>query len=378
MMTAATMRVSFRPQALPWSVSTADDIRFRRIWQTILTICTIACVIILLLPVVKPDRSKPQELPPVMAKLLLDKAPAPPAPPVKPAPVTPVPQQPVTAAVKPEALKPLPPPKPIKPQLQKETLPDAKTPVPNQAPGESTEGARRKAASVGLFAANEDLAPLRAKAMAVQLNPDIKQGPGVGTGVGKGVGAGNEDGTPTRAMITSNATTGSGGISSSAFSRNTGGSGLGGKSTTLVAGGFANGVDGGTGTGGGRGGAGGRGGEGNGTGTGTGKGGTLNKGGGGKASRSIEEIRVVFDRNKGGIYAIYNRALREDASLQGKVVLELTIAPSGALTNCRIISSELHAPDLESKLLARIRQFDFGAKDVEQIIVTYPVDFLPS
>jgi outer membrane biosynthesis protein TonB len=377
MMTAATMRVSFRAPVLPWSVATADDTRFRRIWQTVLAICTLACFVILLLPVVKPDRSRPQELPPVMAKLLLDKAPTPPAPPVKPAPVQAAPQV-ATAPLQPEAARPVPPPKPIKPQLQKETLPDAKTPVPNQAPGESTEGARRKAASVGLFAANEDLAPLRAKATAVQLNPDIKQGPGVGTGTGAGVGAGNEDGVPTRAMITSNATTGSGGISSAAFSRNTGGAGLGGKSTTLVAGGFANGVDGGTGSGGGARGAGGRGGEGNGTGTGTGKGGTLNKGGGGKASRSIEEIKLVFERNKGAIYAIYNRALREDPALQGKVVLELTIAPSGALTGCRIVSSELHAAELEGKLLARIRQFDFGAKDVDQIIVTWPVDFLPS
>jgi hypothetical protein len=29
-------------------------------------------------------------------------------------------------------------------------------------------------------------------------------------------------------------------------------------------------------------------------------------------------------------------------------------------------------------LLARIRQFDFGAKDVDQMVVTWPVDFLPS
>ena len=29
------------------------------------------------------------------------------------------------------------------------------------------------------------------------------------------------------------------------------------------------------------------------------------------------------------------------------------------------------------KLLARIRQFDFGAKDVDQMVVTWPVDFLP-
>jgi len=86
----------------------------------------------------------------------------------------------------------------------------------------------------------------------------------------------------------------------------------------------------------------------------------------------------VFERNKGAIYAIYNRALREEPGLQGKVVLKLTIAPSGNVTDCRIESSELKTPELEAKLLARIRQFDFGAKDVDQMVVTWPVDFLPS
>ena len=108
------------------------------------------------------------------------------------------------------------------------------------------------------------------------------------------------------------------------------------------------------------------------------RGGNVAKGGGGKASRSIEDVRLVFERNKGSIYAIYNRALREEPGLQGKVVLKLTIAPSGSVTDLRIESSELKTPELEAKLLARIRQFDFGAKDVNQMVVSYPVDFLPS
>ena len=74
----------------------------------------------------------------------------------------------------------------------------------------------------------------------------------------------------------------------------------------------------------------------------------------------------------------YNRALREEPGLQGKVVLKLSISPEGQVTEVRIESSDLKAPELEAKLLARIRQFDFGAKDVNQMIVSYPVDFLPS
>jgi TonB family protein len=205
----------------------------------------------------------------------------------------------------------------------------------------------------------------------VQLNKDVQPGPGVGSGVGPGVGAGQGPGVPTRSLITSNVAGGSGGINTAAYSRDTGGGGLAGRSTTLVegvAGGRGGGGPGGT----AHGAAGGGGGQG------AGAGGTLQKGGSGKASRSIEEIKLVFERNKGAIYAIYNRALREEPALQGKVVLELKIAPAGQVTDLRIVSSELKSEDLERKLLARIRQFDFGAKDVDAITVTWPVDFLPS
>ena len=89
-------------------------------------------------------------------------------------------------------------------------------------------------------------------------------------------------------------------------------------------------------------------------------------------------IELEFDRNKGAIYALYNRALRDDPALQGKVVLELKIAPDGQVISCRVVSSELKSPELEGKLVARIRMFDFGAKEVEPMVVTWPVDFLPS
>ncbi|HYL69793.1 MAG TPA: energy transducer TonB, partial [Candidatus Dormibacteraeota bacterium] len=39
-------------------------------------------------------------------------------------------------------------------------------------------------------------------------------------------------------------------------------------------------------------------------------------GGGGKAARSREEIELIFDRNKGRIYSLYARALRDNAELR--------------------------------------------------------------
>ena len=98
----------------------------------------------------------------------------------------------------------------------------------------------------------------------------------------------------------------------------------------------------------------------------------------GKASRSREEIEIVFDRNKAAIYALYNRALRENPQLQGKVVVQLTIAPTGEVTDCKILSSELKDEELERKLIARIKMFHFDERDVEIITTTKPIDFFPA
>ena len=101
-------------------------------------------------------------------------------------------------------------------------------------------------------------------------------------------------------------------------------------------------------------------------------------GGGGKAARSREEIELIFDRNKGRLDNLYARAQRANAELQGKVVLELTITPQGEVTMCRVVSSELKDPELESKIVAMVRLFRFEAKDVDTITVTKPIDFFPA
>ncbi len=360
---------------LPWAVSAADEQRFRRILRTLFALVLLLAIALPFVPLRTPERTAAPALPPPMAKLLLERPVAPPAPP-PPAvkrEATEVAEAPKPEAPKEAAAKPAPPVPPKKGA----PVPEARQPIEGKPPGEvALDNARRKASGVGLLAMKSELAELSGAPAAVQLKQDIKPGPGVGTGVGVGVGAGRDPGVPVRALITSNATNGSGGINTAAYSRDTGGGGLAGRATTLV-----EGVAGGGG-GGGPGGGGARDGKGTGSqvggGGGSGKGGTLTKGSSGKATRSIEDIKLVFERNKGAIYAIYNRALRDDPALQGKVVLELKIAPSGAVEGLRIVSSELKAEELEKKLLARIRQFDFGAKDVDLMVVTWPVDFLPS
>jgi protein TonB len=337
--------VSFRAPVIAWAIAFDDEARFKRILRRVVGAAALACLVFSLMPRPHEDRAKPEELPPRLAKLVLEREPL---------------QMPKKAP-EPQNLAKADIPVPKQEAVKQPLVPEARQPQPNKPPGE-IENARRKASAVGLLAMKDQLAELRGAPVAVQLKQDIKPGPGVGSGVGPGVGAGSEAGLPARALITSNLTGGSGGINTASYSRNTGGGGLAGRSTTLVEGVAGGGGGGGAGGGGARGAA----------------GGVLTKSGSGKASRSIEEIKLVFERNKGAIYAIYNRALREEPSLQGKVVVELKIAPGGEVVGCRVLSTELKTPELEQKLLARIRQFDFGAKDVDVMVVSWPVDFLPS
>jgi TonB family protein len=97
-----------------------------------------------------------------------------------------------------------------------------------------------------------------------------------------------------------------------------------------------------------------------------------------KSGRSLDEIQLTFDRAQGSFYAMYIRALRENPGLSGKVVISVTIASSGKVTDATIVSSELGDPDLERKILARVMLLDFGAKDVPPFTYpNYPIRFQP-
>jgi outer membrane biosynthesis protein TonB len=363
---AATL--SFKTSVLPWALAHDDEQRFRRLFAIITGLVLAFGIALRFIVLPEPERAPPVALPPPIAKLLVDKPVAPPPPP-------PVQQAKVEPPKPNPADKREPAPLPTKPVPRERPVVEARVPVPNKPPGEAIEAARQKAAGIGLLAALKDQPPeLHGAPAAVQLNQDIKPGKGVGTNTGVGVGAGKEPGLPDRAMITSNATGGSGGINTAGYSHDTGGGGLAGRATTVVPGVAGGGGGGGPGLGGQIAGTGGHG-----LGAGSGRaGGTLTKGGGGKASRSLEEVRLVLERTKPALYAIYNRALREDPTLQGKVVLELTIAPNGSVTEAHFKSSELKSPELEQKLLARFRLMEFKAEDVETLVTTYPIDFLPS
>ena len=98
-----------------------------------------------------------------------------------------------------------------------------------------------------------------------------------------------------------------------------------------------------------------------------------------KPGRSDEEIQVVFDRYKDALYRIYNRELRKNSFLKGKLVLQLTIEPNGKVSNCLVDSSDLNSAELENKIVARVRRFNFGEKKgAAPLTILYPIEFLPS
>ncbi len=309
------MTAYYRNYELPWTASEEEQQRLRRLLVICFSVTLLLCVLLPLLPIPEQTSDQVQTVPPRFAKLVLERKPTPPPPPPAPPKVDPLP----------------------KPTEQRVPQPQTQ-PIPQNR----VEQAREKAAQSGLLPFQEQLAALRENSVLEK--------------AGQTKNLSGKAGATTRAersLITSKVGTGSGGINTASLSRGYGGGAgsLSGHETTQVTSTLA---------------------------TGLAAGDNVRRGGSGKASRSEEEIALVFDRNKGAIYSIYTRALRDKPELQGKLVLELTIAPDGSITRCEVVSSELNDPELERKLVARVKMFRFEARDVGTITVTKPIDFFPA
>ena len=322
----AALDTYYRLYELPWALSAEQEQRFKKLLLQCVGGLAVLTILFSILPVPQPDPAEIQEIPKRFAKLMLEKKAPPPPPP-------------------PQVKEPEPEPEKVVEQKEVEPEPIVEPePVvePEPAPEpDRTEMARDKAKVAGLLPFAEQLADLRDNSALDNLQQAEKLG-----------GAEGDTARAERSLITSKVGSGSGGINTAKLSRNTGGSGLAGRSTTQVAAPVAE--------------------------FGTGGGAARRTGASNKGSRSREEIEMVFDRNKGAIYALYNRALRRDPTLEGKLVLRLTIAPDGAVTFCEVVSSELANAELERKLVQRVLLFRFEAKDVEAITTTKPIDFFPA
>jgi len=304
----------YRVYDLPWTPSESEARRLRRVMGAVLGLLIGFGIVIPLLPDRPRDESLAPAVPAHVVEFLLEQ------PQPRPEPKVEVPPAPQPVAV-PEVERRVPVPAPVA-----ETLP---RPDP-----------RRTAAASGLLALSDQLAELRdldvdSKVQAQQLNSAV-----------------GERARVDRAVLTARVGQGSGGIAVATAS-----SGFGGGSTRLqghATAQVASSVDAAPAA------------E------------AQRSGRSSKGSRTREEVELVFDRNKSAIYALYSRALRDNPALQGKVVLEVTIAPSGEVTECRIVSSELGDAELERKLVARVKMFRFDARDVAPMTTTKPIEFFPA
>jgi len=94
-------------------------------------------------------------------------------------------------------------------------------------------------------------------------------------------------------------------------------------------------------------------------------------------SRNLDQIRQALDANKGAVYSLYRRALREDPSIEGKLTVKLIIEADGSLSSVELVDSELDAPELVAKLISRIRLINFGNAKVTRTELEYAYNFLP-
>jgi TonB family protein len=323
---------------LPWSAADEQEERFRRLLKGCAGTVIGLALLLSFLPVPEIDQQSAPEIPPRLARLILEAETLPPPPPPV---VTPEPE-PEPIPEEPEAVAEVPPePAPV---AEPEPVPEpVAEPAPEPPPVDETQRARERASVAGLLPFAAELQSLRdSEATASLGRTEI------------GAVSAEPAAVPERSLITSSAGTRSGGIDTASLSRNTGGAGLQARATTQI----DSPVEG--------------------LGTAGAAAAPQRSGESARASRSREEIERVFDRNKGAIYALYNRALRQNPSLEGKLVLRLTISPDGRVTDCEVVSSELGDPELESKLVQRVLLFQFESRDVEPVTTTKPIDFFPA
>jgi hypothetical protein len=304
---------------MPWTWGGEDDRRFQKSLLSALAVCLLLALIfpLIRLPLVR----LAEEAPPEQVLHITMALPRP--PPLRPLPPPPklAVQKPVEKPTPQQALK-APTEEPVKPAVE--------------APVEPKPA--------GLMAFKQRLAALA----DTQINPAIGAAARINS-------ADNSVGTPERAMLTTSAPGTSGGINLAAVSRGLGPGG--GAERGAIHGGALTQAA---------------------SGIGSAAAASRPVSGGPGPGRTDEEIQIVFDRHKAQLYRLYNLELRRDSTLQGKMILRLTIEPDGSVSLCQLQASNMNAPDLAAQVVERVKTFNFGAKVVPAVTIIYPIDFLPA
>ena len=80
--------------------------------------------------------------------------------------------------------------------------------------------------------------------------------------------------------------------------------------------------------------------------------------------RNSDEVSEVVNSHNAAIQYCYQRELKRNPDLKGKLVVRFVINPSGKVKDVKIISSTINNPRVERCVVNRIRRWDdFGAID---------------
>jgi hypothetical protein len=97
----------------------------------------------------------------------------------------------------------------------------------------------------------------------------------------------------------------------------------------------------------------------------------------GTGALSPQEVNKVIGRRMGAIKGCYERALRRNPGLKGKVMIRFTIAGSGKVSAARATMNEL-TPDVGSCIVSAFKRFRFPQPDGGSLTMESPFLFTPS
>ncbi|MDZ7296137.1 MAG: TonB family protein, partial [candidate division KSB1 bacterium] len=94
-----------------------------------------------------------------------------------------------------------------------------------------------------------------------------------------------------------------------------------------------------------------------------------------RGRRDPEALRAVVSANMGRITYIYNKYLKRNPNLQGKVSLDITITASGLVSKVEVVESTITDREFINELVNAVRRWRFDPIESGTVIVNYPFVF---
>ena len=93
-------------------------------------------------------------------------------------------------------------------------------------------------------------------------------------------------------------------------------------------------------------------------------------------ARSEESLRQVLAQNMGRLQYIYNKFLKNDPAMGGKLEVEVSINADGTVKNAVILNSDFSNADFEREVLSAMRRWRYGSITSGEMKVVYPLLFV--